>query len=257
VPIDLPVAGDWDGDGRDNIGTVRDRNWYLDTNGIFGWQGDDTSLVYGVGTPTDTPVIGDWDGDGQDEIGVYRRNGHWYLDANGTLGWQGDDRDVTFDIGSAIPVSGASATPNLLAGGVGLSAATSSAARVTNVQLARVVDQALAIWSQAGLPSRDVERLRRTPTRVVDVANDGLALSWARAIAIDVNAAGRGWNVDDALTPDDADRFDLLSAVLHEQGHILGLEHIADADDFMSETLPTGVRRLPTRATVERVLAPR
>ena len=39
---------------------------------------------------------------------------------------------------------------------------------------------------------------------------------------------------------------DMLSVLLHEYGHALGLEHSADARDFMATTLQAGERRLPS-----------
>jgi hypothetical protein len=39
---------------------------------------------------------------------------------------------------------------------------------------------------------------------------------------------------------------DMLSVLLHEYGHTLGIEHSADAHDFMATTLQPGVRRLPS-----------
>jgi hypothetical protein len=38
---------------------------------------------------------------------------------------------------------------------------------------------------------------------------------------------------------------DLLSVLLHEYGHVLGIEHSADQHDAMAATLQPGVRRLP------------
>jgi hypothetical protein len=75
---DIPVAGDWDNDGYDEIGLYRPSTqmWYLDY--------DNSGLSdYKVkwGDSTDKPVTGDWDGDARDEIGLYRPSTQmWYLD---------------------------------------------------------------------------------------------------------------------------------------------------------------------------------
>jgi hypothetical protein len=85
---DLPVAGDWDGDGITEIGLYRTTNgqWRLDldNNGTMN-AGD---IFYTFGTVNDLPVAGDWDGDGIDEIGLFRSTtGQWRLDLdnNGTM----------------------------------------------------------------------------------------------------------------------------------------------------------------------------
>jgi hypothetical protein len=46
---------------------------------------------------------------------------------------------------------------------------------------------------------------------------------------------------------------DLLSVVLHEMGHMLGLED--NEGGLMAEVLQPGTRRLPTVADVDQVLA--
>lgn len=66
---DLPLAGDWNGDGLDTVGFFRPS-----TNTFF--QIDDhaagvvRSFVFGVAG--DLPLAGDWDGNGLDDVGVYR-----------------------------------------------------------------------------------------------------------------------------------------------------------------------------------------
>lgn len=81
-------------------------------------------------------------------------------------------------------------------------------------------------------------------------------------ITLDSTAAGHGWyvdatpldNTDDYLPTsnpdvwqakagtDAAGKMDLLSVLLHEYGHALGLEHSADSGDYMAATLQTGQR---------------
>lgn len=84
-------------------------------------------------------------------------------------------------------------------------------------------------------------------------------------ITLDTNAAGYGWFMDS--TPDANDEFlptsnpnewiakpgskatgkmDMLSVLLHEYGHVLGIEHSTDPHDYMGTTLAPGVRRLPS-----------
>jgi len=58
---DVPVSGDWDNDGADEIGVFRSPGiWILDYNGNFGWDGTPTDKIYGFGATGDNPVIGKW-----------------------------------------------------------------------------------------------------------------------------------------------------------------------------------------------------
>jgi hypothetical protein len=100
---DVPVAGDWNGDGTDTIGVFNMGVWVLDTNGDGQWQPGE--LMVDLGQPGDTPVVGDWNGDGVDELGVFRR-GVFYLDTN--RDYTLDARDKVFELGAEgdIPVVG-------------------------------------------------------------------------------------------------------------------------------------------------------
>jgi len=59
---DIPVTGDWNGDGKTNIGAVRGKTWYADFNRNGYWDTGDKSAVFGVGDGKDIPVIGKWHG---------------------------------------------------------------------------------------------------------------------------------------------------------------------------------------------------
>ena len=41
-------------------------------------------------------------------------------------------------------------------------------------------------------------------------------------------------------------KMDMLSVLLHEYGHALGIEHTADQYNYMGTTLTPGVRRMPS-----------
>ena len=106
-PGDVPVCGDWNGDGYDEIGIYRDGIWALDYNGNARWDGATTDKVYGFGDAGDIPVVGDWDGSGTSKIGIYR-SGTWALDYNGNGQWDGITTDKVYGFGNAgdIPVAG-------------------------------------------------------------------------------------------------------------------------------------------------------
>lgn len=105
---DLPVVGDWDGDGVDTVGLWRPSiGYWLLCNDHSSCAGDYTAIPWTVpgGSGNDVPVVGDWDGDGDDTIGFWRGNiGAWYQcnDHSGcpntvTVQW-GDARSPHFDI---------------------------------------------------------------------------------------------------------------------------------------------------------------
>jgi hypothetical protein len=110
----LPVVGDWNGTGSQEIGLFLPRygKWYLDLNGNGTWDGCRSSdkCLGPFGVAGDRPVIGDWDGTGKVGIGVFRPStGMWHLDMNGNgkLDECGIDRCIgPFGHQADIPVVG-------------------------------------------------------------------------------------------------------------------------------------------------------
>jgi uncharacterized delta-60 repeat protein len=74
APADVPVAADFDGNGRLDLAVYRvaDRTWHtIEPAGGF-------IASYQWGMPGDLPVPGDYDGDGRSEVAVFRpRTGEW------------------------------------------------------------------------------------------------------------------------------------------------------------------------------------
>jgi hypothetical protein len=83
---DIPVVGDWSGNGTTKIGLYRPSTgtWYLDYNGngVFDGPIFDKEYQYG-GVPGDIPVVGDWNGSGFSKVGLFRAGFFWVLDTNG------------------------------------------------------------------------------------------------------------------------------------------------------------------------------
>ena len=54
LPTDIPVIGDWNGDGIDTVGVYRNGVFYLRNSNTVGVA----DLAFGYGLPTD--ISGDW-----------------------------------------------------------------------------------------------------------------------------------------------------------------------------------------------------
>lgn len=94
---------------------------------------------------------------------------------------------------------------------------------------------------------------------IADLPDHVLARAVGRTIILDSDAAGHGWFVDptpwessefsgdplvqSGTVAESATRIDLLTTLVHEFGHLIGLEHVEDPNHVMNESLPPGVRR--------------
>lgn len=76
VAGDIPIVGDFDGDGRDTVSIVRDREWHINDELKSGVASK--VFVYGRTTQGDIPIAGDWNGNGADGIGIVRES-EWHL----------------------------------------------------------------------------------------------------------------------------------------------------------------------------------
>lgn len=252
-----PFQGDWDGDdGIDTIGlySPTDSTFYL-RNELAGGAAD-IILQYGPPNSGWTPLAGDWDADATTTVGLYSPTNSTFLLRNSN---SPGIADLVFQYGPSnsgwLPIIGdwdaASAQST-----------TSLGSRV-NEPLAQdtlneVVEAAIARWAGSGLDEALIAQISNVRVRVADLPGTALGNHSPGLIYIDEDAAGHGWYVDSTTPQDDEEfvasidgvlqgnldaRMDLLSTVLHELGHELGL---ADSEraEVMRGTLEPNMRLL-------------
>lgn len=128
---------------------------------------------------------------------------------------------------------------------------------------------AVAAWKSKGINASSVDLLSTVNIKIADLPNGELGYTSINAdgtplITIDAHGAGTGWYVDPMInnqsvfTPDGNGelmaldgaakyRYDLLTVVEHEMGHVLGYSDISGNDpshNIMDAVLPVGVRRV-------------
>ncbi len=96
---DVPISGDWDGDGIDTIGVYRRGQWLLRNSNTEG----PSDLKFDFGGERDRPVSGDWDGDNVDTIGIFSQ-GLWKLRNSNASGRA--DLEFHFGAYAHVPVTG-------------------------------------------------------------------------------------------------------------------------------------------------------
>jgi len=103
----IPINGDWNGDGKSEVGIYNNGIWILDYNGNGVIDDGFVDRITIFGPYGYNPVVGDWDGSGYDKIGV-EKDGIWAIDYNGNFQWDGavTDRFAGFGQTGDIPVVG-------------------------------------------------------------------------------------------------------------------------------------------------------
>jgi hypothetical protein len=98
LPGDVPVAGDYDGNGQSDIAIFRDGLWRVLLSDSF------EQRTVGLGLAGDVPVPGDYDGDGTTDPAIYRFTGQWAYLSSAT----GEQFGAGFGTGgpSEVPVPG-------------------------------------------------------------------------------------------------------------------------------------------------------
>jgi hypothetical protein len=235
----VPVVGDWAGTGHLGIGVFDPSTgtWYLRSSPSAGPPDAGTFQYGGLGW---RPVAGDWAGAGHAGIGAFDpATGTWYLRGEASAGAP-DAGQFAYGGTGWLPVVGALPPAQLLlaAGGEGAGAGPLGAG-----QLQSAVAGALARLSAAGVDAGLLGSLGSAGFGVADLPPGvlGEADARARRVVLSADGAGHGWFVDTTPLQDEefaagapgsplvalpgspaAGKEDLLTAVLHEMGHLAG-----------------------------------
>ncbi len=121
-------------------------------------------------------------------------------------------------------------------------------------ELAFMLHAAIQRWTATGLNPTQLAALQAVQFEIVDLPGWYLGSAAGGTILIDTDGGGHGWFIDP--TPLEDSEFtvgntvgmDLLTTLMHEMGHVLGLQDIYDASarsDLMNGFLTLGQRRIP------------
>ncbi len=150
--------------------------------------------------------------------------------------------------------------------------------RLNQAQLDTMVAAARTRWEDTGLSSEQRAILRNLKIEVTDLPGLHLGEAAGRTIRLDSHAGGSGWFIDAGAGSDAlfstvksptrlhadpmaacAGRVDLLTTLMHEMGHAIGLPDTyshEDRDSIMYGHLSKGERRLPAKDQAGSAQAP-
>ena len=137
---------------------------------------------------------------------------------------------------------------------------------LTETELEIIVSEAINRWTEAGLSEAQIETLESVTYEITDLRDWYIGSASGTHIQIDTNAFGWNWFVDS--TPEEDSEFsqisansfeaeisspafgqiDLLTTVMHEMGHVLGLSDVHGRDNqaqLMSSHITAGTRLTP------------
>lgn len=221
--------------------------WYLRNSNSAGAP-DVAPFAYGMAGFVPTP--GDWNGDGIDTVGAFDPAGAvWYLRDSNSPGAPSVPA-FAYGVPGWLPASGANGGVDLLQASDDVPTRGAPADALSEPALRAAVGAALARLEAAGVDAATLTRLRAAQFQVADLPGGTLGATSADAhrILIDADGGGHGWFVD-ATPPQDEEfdaaesRVDLLTAMLHELGHLAGLDHQDNgAGGLMAERLAGGAR---------------
>jgi len=140
---------------------------------------------------------------------------------------------------------------------VSQTAVEANSAQITQELVEQLGAIAAQRWADAGLSAEQIAALGQITYQVADLGGNHLGAAQGYSITIDDNAGGSGWFVDSTPLQDEEfsgqgtrlssgmSQMDLLTTLMHEQGHILGLlDNYQDSSNLMYGFIANGERRL-------------